>query len=293
MLNLLVFLTFDLMLLGAGVRTMDAGLTCPDWPLCFGKTIPNYHFGVYLEFIHRVIAGFVGILYLIFFVKVWRNDDMRSVRIMSLVGLFFLIAQIIMGGLTVLKLLEAYIVTLHLSLATVFLTTLYLMKKKLMRGQESPLRLKSNRLSKIFKLNLVVAIVFVIIQIVLGGLVASTYSGLVCIDFPTCNGSYFPSMTGPIAIQMWHRFGAYWLASLLISIFLFSIFAWKKMGLNGKERKLGVTVFLLVLTQIMVGILNLKYLMPAGLSVFHLFLALCLLLTLINLNERLRVSKLL
>ncbi len=282
LLNVLVFLTFDLMLLGAGVRTMDAGLTCPDWPLCFGKTIPDYHFGVYLEFIHRVIAGLVGIIYLLFFVQVWRKPELKKLRVLSWVGLFFLLAQIIMGGLTVLKVLDAYIVTMHLTLATAFLLTLYFMKKSLSFNPVTASELKDTKISRAFRLNLVLGIIFVVIQIVLGGLVAATYSGLVCIDFPTCNGEYFPTLQGPIGIQVMHRFGAYWLSLLILSIFTFSVFAAKKMGLRQRHRRLGVALFFLVCTQIFVGVMNLKYLMPAALSVFHLGLALVIMLTLVN-----------
>ena len=279
LLNTLLFLTFDLMLLGAGVRTMDAGLTCPDWPLCFGKTIPAYHFGVYLEFIHRVVAGIVGILYMIFFVQVWRSLHLKKLRLMSCVGLFFLLAQIIMGGLTVLKVLDAYIVTMHLTLATVFLLCLYVMKNSLALDPNQQSLLKPNRTSRLFRLNLFLGVCFVVVQIVLGGLVASTYSGLVCIDFPTCNGQYFPTFKGPIGIQVLHRMGAYWLSLLMIGIFSFSVFAAKKMGLKQKHRKLGVMLFFLVGTQIFVGVMNLKFLMPPFLSVFHLALALIILLT--------------
>ena len=60
-LGFLIFLTFDLMLLGASVRALDAGLACPDWPMCFGHAIPHYELKVYLEFIHRCVAGFVSI----------------------------------------------------------------------------------------------------------------------------------------------------------------------------------------------------------------------------------------
>ena len=283
LLNLLLFLTFDLMLLGAGVRTMDAGLTCPDWPLCFGKAVPEYHFGVYLEFIHRVIAGIVGLLYMVFFFRVMSTKESKSLKIWSWVGLFFLLAQIIMGGLTVLKLLEAYIVTLHLSLATAFLLSLFIMKKRMLKDELPVLKLKTNKTAKIYQLNIILGIFFVIVQIVLGGLVASTYSGLVCIDFPTCNGVLFPKMIGPIAIQMYHRFGAYWLSLLMITLFSLSIFAFKKIGLNQKIRKQGVMIFFLIFTQIFVGVMNLKLMMPALLSVFHLALALTLLLTLMNL----------
>lgn len=282
-LNILLFLTFDLMLLGAGVRTMNAGLTCPDWPLCFGKVIPEFHFGVYLEFTHRVIAGLVAILYAKFFVSALKDPALRSVKILSYIGLFFLIAQILMGGLTVLKLLEAYIVTLHLTLGTAFLLCLYFIK--LETTQQKAVALNPARSSRIFKSILNLSILFVFIQIVVGGMVASTYSGLVCIDFPTCNGQFFPRMVGPIAIQMWHRFGAYWLAFLMTSLFVLAVFYAQRMGLMQKQRVQAVQIFMLVLTQIFIGVMNLKYLMPAMLSVLHLGIALSILLYLATLRN--------
>lgn len=290
LLNLLVFLTFDLMLLGAGVRTMDAGLTCPDWPLCFGKTIPAFHFGVYLEFIHRVIAGLVGIIYIAFFIQVFRKKELRQLKVMSVVGLFFLIAQIIMGGLTVLKFLDAYIVTMHLSLATAFLLCLYFMKKNLAFEESKVSHLTPSRLSRFYRINVVLGIVFIGVQIVLGGLVASTYAGLVCIDFPTCNGEYFPTLQGPIGIQVMHRFGAYWVSFLILSIFSISIFGAKSMGLKQAHRKIAVALFFLVGTQIYIGVMNLKLLMPALLSVAHLAVALVLLLTMVNLYFKTKIK---
>lgn len=259
---------------------MNAGLTCPDWPLCFGKVIPEFHFGVYLEFIHRVIAGLVAIIYAKFFIEVMRKPELRKLKIVSYIGLFFLIAQIIMGGLTVLKLLEAYIVTLHLSLGTAFLLSLMVMKLELAR--DKVLFLNPSRVSKFFKVILGLSIVFVFIQIVVGGLVASTYSGLVCIDFPTCNGQYFPPMIGPIAIQMWHRFGAYWLAFLMTALFILAIFGAQRIGLLHQHRVKAVQIFMLVASQIFIGVMNLKYLMPAALSVVHLALALTILLYLVS-----------
>ena len=124
------------MLLGSAVRTQSAGLSCPDWPLCFGKIIPEYHFGVYLEFIHRAIAGFVGVIYFCFVIQVLRKPDLKNIRLFSFVGFFLLIAQIIVGGLTVFKLLEAFIVTCHLGLASAFLWVLFVMKKNLQKQQK-------------------------------------------------------------------------------------------------------------------------------------------------------------
>ena len=37
---LTLFLTFDLVLLGAFTRLSDSGLGCPDWPGCYGHASP-------------------------------------------------------------------------------------------------------------------------------------------------------------------------------------------------------------------------------------------------------------
>ena len=289
-LNLLLFLTFDLMILGSIVRTMSAGLTCPDWPLCFGKIIPEYHFGVYLEFLHRVIAGLIALIYLVFFFQVLKKPGFKKIRFFSVIGLLLLIAQIIMGGLTVLKLLAATIVTFHLALGTAFLFILFLMKKFLQKNSFShgksfptPSLLREKPVFLFFKTLLGFSVFFVFVQIVLGGLTASTYSGAVCIDFPTCNGEYFPELKGPIGIQMLHRFGAYLTALLITLLFIFSTFYSKKLGLTHSQRVMTTRVFFLIYSQILVGVMNLKYLMPAFLSVFHLSLALIILLSLTSL----------
>src|SRR5262249_890506 len=45
--RLLLVLTTCLMALGGATRAMDAGLACPDWPLCFGHFVPDFHPQVY------------------------------------------------------------------------------------------------------------------------------------------------------------------------------------------------------------------------------------------------------
>ena len=47
-----------LMTLGALVRAHDAGLACPDWPLCFGSFLPGRQMNVqvFLEWFHRLDA---------------------------------------------------------------------------------------------------------------------------------------------------------------------------------------------------------------------------------------------
>ena len=59
----LVVLVTGLIVLGASVRAFEAGLACPDWPLCFGQIIPEMNLEVAFEFGHRVMAGGVSLLF--------------------------------------------------------------------------------------------------------------------------------------------------------------------------------------------------------------------------------------
>ena len=58
----LAAVTYVLIVLGALVRAHGAGLSCPDWPLCFGEVIPEFDFKIAFEWGHRVLAGSVGSL---------------------------------------------------------------------------------------------------------------------------------------------------------------------------------------------------------------------------------------
>src|SRR5437868_552546 len=95
--KLLIVATIGLMALGAGVRAMGAGLSCPDWPLCFGKVIPDFHVGVYFEFIHRAYAGLVSLTFVTCLLLLLRNPRVpRSVKRLGLFAAFVLIMQIVM-----------------------------------------------------------------------------------------------------------------------------------------------------------------------------------------------------
>ena len=56
-----VGVTFCLIVLGALVRANDAGLACPDWPLCFGEVVPRMNVKIAFEWGHRVLAGGVAL----------------------------------------------------------------------------------------------------------------------------------------------------------------------------------------------------------------------------------------
>ncbi|MFQ5739422.1 MAG: heme A synthase [Acidobacteriota bacterium] len=112
--------TFILILAGGLVTSNDAGLSVPDWPLSFGKLMPEMVGGVFYEHGHRMIAASVGGLTLILAAWLWRREERRWVRNLGWVALAAVVAQGVLGGLTVLFLLPAPLSVLHACLAQTF-----------------------------------------------------------------------------------------------------------------------------------------------------------------------------
>lgn len=273
-----------LMALGAGVRTMNAGLSCPDWPLCFGKVIPDFHVGVWFEFVHRAYAGVVAILYAIALVIAFRSDEVpKSTKTAAKWGVLFLTAQIVMGGLTVLLLVKAVVVTTHLLLATLFLSCVVWMLfgvHKSVRENAPERRRAENESLRRWKQILApfawILPTLVFLQIAIGGLVASTYSGSVCVDWPLCNGQWVPTWRGAIGLQIIHRFFAYALVSLFLGL---AVVAFRQRHvMPSKFVQMSYWGGAVVLLQTVVGIMNLIYFIPPHLTVLHQTLAMALLI---------------
>jgi len=114
--------TLLLIVAGALVTSNDAGLSVPDWPTTFGSIykMPHMVGGVKFEHGHRMIAEFVGLLTIVLAVWTWRAEKRRWLRILGLAALGTVIAQGILGGLTVLFYLPAPTSSAHAALAQTF-----------------------------------------------------------------------------------------------------------------------------------------------------------------------------
>ena len=112
-----IFTIVTQIILGAWVRLTGSGMSCPDWPLCYGffslamKKINNFqiieysYFQIFLEWIHRANAAFIIgpltiilFLYIILNKKVNKNKKTYSIYLIILLGI-----QGLLGGLTVMK----------------------------------------------------------------------------------------------------------------------------------------------------------------------------------------------
>src|SRR5579864_6583268 len=115
------FCTFLLIIAGALVTGHDAGLSVPDWPTSFGTfRMPRMVGGVKYEHGHRMIAGTVGLLTIFLALWLWRSDERRWVRRLGGLAVLTVIAQAVLGGITVLFFLPAPVSVAHACLAQLF-----------------------------------------------------------------------------------------------------------------------------------------------------------------------------
>ncbi len=119
---LLACWTFLLIIAGALVTSNDAGLSVPDWPTSFGSLykIPKLVGGIKFEHTHRMIAQGAGLLTIILAWWTWVVEKRRWMRILGVAALETVIAQGILGGLTVLFFLPPLVSSAHAALAQTF-----------------------------------------------------------------------------------------------------------------------------------------------------------------------------
>lgn len=133
----LVVAVIALVVIGGATRVMEAGLACPDWPLCFGTFLPGRQMNVqvFLEWFHRLDAFLVGLALLVTsvftLIRRRRLPPWLPPVCVVLVGLVAL--QGGLGALTVTRLLPSGVVTSHLALALTLVALLSALTQRLLK----------------------------------------------------------------------------------------------------------------------------------------------------------------
>jgi len=114
--------TFLLIIAGALVTSNDAGLSVPDWPTSFGSwyKIPKLVGGVKFEHTHRMIAQVAGLLTIVMAIWTWRAEKRHWLRVLGFAALGTVVAQGVLGGITVLFYLPPPVSSAHAALAQTF-----------------------------------------------------------------------------------------------------------------------------------------------------------------------------
>ena len=116
-------LTFLQSVLGAAVRHMDAGLVCPDVPLCLGQWIPPLETAtVAVHFGHRVTGLLLLITLLTLAVQAARSLGPSAARALAISSGVLVTLQVLLGALSVYTRLAVLPVSFHTLLAAGTLT---------------------------------------------------------------------------------------------------------------------------------------------------------------------------
>jgi heme A synthase len=122
---LAVGLVFAQSVLGGLVRHMDAGMACPDAPLCLGEIVPPLiNAPIVMHFAHRVLALIVALVVIALAVRVWRSQGSLSVRRWATTAAILVLSQVALGVASVLTVLAVVPVSLHTLVAAALLASL-------------------------------------------------------------------------------------------------------------------------------------------------------------------------
>ncbi|MDX6751088.1 COX15/CtaA family protein [Geminicoccaceae bacterium 1502E] len=267
-------LTFGLIVLGAVVRATNSGLSCPDWPTCYGhwlplpsdlEAVPNMGYAywqVMLEWIHRVVAAFMlGPLVLVLAVLCVRQRRRLPGLVFAaglLIGL--LLIQKLLGGITVLDRNSPWSVALHLGNALFVLTVILLIFER--AGGTAP----ATRFAAIGWLG-AGAWLLALLAMASAAMTAKSGSSLACSTWPLCDGALIPDLSDPgVAIHFTHRSLA---AATGLAVLLVFVVSRMRSGVPGALRQLAAVALALVGAQILLGASVIVFEVPRSLAVLH------------------------
>lgn len=256
----LALATLALVALGGYVRATGAGLACPDWPLCYGRAVPEniLHPGVRQEVGHRYLASIVSVGTILLTAAAIRRRRVNAPLFrMSLTLLGILAVQVVLGGLTVLMRLNPFIVTAHLIAGTLFFQLLTLIGAGPARPRPPAPPVTQQVLGWYC--------VLIFFQLILGGFVGSSGAGLVCPGLPGCFGGADVPLIAPHIVHMLHRV----IALVVIAFTLLVVRVSRMTARPDALRQLS----LLVLFQVLLGIGNVYLRIPVPVAVLHLVVA--------------------
>mgnify|MGYP001433089946 CR=1 FL=1 len=230
-----------LIAIGSATRVMEAGLACPDWPLCYGTFLPLSHMNlrVFLEWFHRLDAFLVGILIITQFILslTWRSFLPNWLPKLYSFLVFLIILQGTLGALTVINMLSSITVMSHLLIAFILLITAIYINQSLFNT-------KYSKSMFWWKFLLSIPLIFTLFQSIIGVRLSSTWSAHLCLTFnQNC------------VVLNSHKLFA---IPVFMSIILILVYSLSKINLFKQNWKLLISLTLLLFLQITLGILSLK-----------------------------------
>jgi len=262
--------TWLLLLVGCLVHGTGSSLACPDWPLCYGSAFPKMENGVQYEHSHRLVATAVGLLTVALALALHkRRAEDPTLATLGYVGVGLVCFQGLLGGITVLLQLPIVVTLAHLCTSMAFFCLMTLIALRTREPSDHPLPASSLAPLRPW-VGVTVAATFA--QILLGGTVRHTSSGLACFGIPFCNGELWPSHPGA-HWHMSHRIFALVVTGLVIAVAV----QMRRRAPRSRPARLAALAVVLVLVQITLGVLSVLSLLALSAVTLHLGVAALLL----------------
>ncbi|MGI9486220.1 MAG: COX15/CtaA family protein [Geminicoccaceae bacterium] len=263
-----ILLTFGLILLGAWVRATNSGLSCPDWPTCYGFWVPlpsdipadaGYEFyQVMLEWVHRLIAGvFVGPLVLLIAFLCWRcRGQARVLPSFGLLLVVLLFIQVSLGAVTVLDQNSPWSVAVHKTTALLLFTTMWFVFE---RAADRPIDGVTRGLAP----HIAAGWLLLLATIASAAVMSKSGASLACASPFLCNESLLPDFEDPLErLHMTHR---------LLALITFVTLAALGFRVRQEARLAGLDrmIAALLILQIALGMLTVFYEVAITLALAH------------------------
>jgi len=251
----LVACTVVLILAGSLVTSHDAGLSVPDWPTSYGWnmfTFPPSMWvaNIFYEHGHRLIASTVGLLTIVLAVWLWMAESRRWLRWLGVAALGAVIAQGVLGGLTVLFFLPPAVSTAHAGLAEIFFCITVAIALFTSPGWHAANVVDDSTLRRIAT----TTTVLIYAQILIGATMRHTGAGLAIPDFPLMFGGVAPDhWDAKIAVHFAHRVGA---LVVTLSILAAAAYVWTRHRGEREITRPALILLALVAAQVTLGALT-------------------------------------
>jgi cytochrome c oxidase assembly protein subunit 15 len=292
--KLVVACTVLLILAGSLVTSNDAGLSVPDWPTSYGWNMFTFPPSMWVANIlyehgHRLIASTVGFLTIILAVWLWLAESRRWLRWLGVAALGAVVAQGVLGGLTVIFFLPAAISTAHAGLAEVFccMTVAIALftspgwiagygtaEAAPHVGAPEPYGASRDPYGAAPEIDVgtlrglataTTAVIF--LQILIGATMRHTGAGLAIPDFPWMFGHVVPDhWSTPIVIHFAHRVGA---LLVTVGVIASSVYVWSRRRDRPELTRPATLILALVAVQVTLGALTVLTRRDVWINSFH------------------------
>jgi protoheme IX farnesyltransferase len=258
--------TYFLIALGGTVLATDSGVSCPDWPLCYGQAYYSGTYHVFLEQFHRFTAATVSVLVVLLVIGIiaWARKD-RVLLTMAIAAPVLLAIQIVLGGLTVLWKLPPQIITAHLAAALAIFAIVITIA--VLSGKPSPEHPAKTR--KFAQLAISNALLVYILML-FGSYVTGSQAGLACLGWPLCTPASWAVSNHLADINILHRVFAVFVGLVMLWTVISALRRWR---VARAQAIVGLVGGVLFVCQAIVGGLIVLLKEPAFVAGLHLALA--------------------